>query len=101
MQKQLYSSFILNPTTIINQYIVPCKIHEKYTDLICYGVCIEQVNEKYGGRSIRNSVQFDNVFCKYDDVINFMKYIYVNKTKPDELNESLNRFVDEIYLTVI
>lgn len=101
MQKQLYTSIALSPAAVINQYIIPCKIHEEYTDLICYGICIEMIHEKYGGRAVHNSVQLDNVFCKYKDAVNFMEYIRINKTKPHELQEALNKFISETYLNVV
>lgn len=101
MQKQLYSSIILTPSTIIKQYIIPGKIHEEYTDMICYGVCIELINEKYGGRRTVSSVQLDNVFCKLHDALRFMEYIRTNKTRPENLENALNTFVQETYLSVV
>ena len=101
MERQLYTSIALTPNTVINQYIIPCKIHEEYTDLTCQGVCIELISEKYGGRAIHNSIQLDNVFCKYNDAVRFMEYIRANKTKPYELNEVLNKFISETYLNAV
>lgn len=101
MQKQLYASIILTPTITINQYIIPCKIHEEYTNLTCYGVCIEMINERYGGGTLRSSTQLDNVFCKCQDAVDFMEYIRVHKTKPEDLESALKNFVSERYLIVV
>lgn len=101
MQKQLYSSIILTPTITINHYILPSKLHEKYSDLTCYGVCVEMINERYGGGTLRSSTQLDNIFCKCQDAIDFMEYIRANKIKPDGLEASLKNFVAERYLIVV
>ena len=101
MQKQLYASIILTPTITINQYIIPSKIHEEYTDMTCYGVCIEMINERYGGGTVRSTTQLDNLFCKCQDAVDFMEYIRVHKTKPENLESALKHFVSERYLIVV
>lgn len=68
-------------------YIVPRMVSERYSDIISYGVRIEQPD---GG-----GAELCDVFFRYDDAADFVEYARKNRTEPRRLREAVERFTRE------
>lgn len=83
--------------TVTEGYIIPRMLSEKYSDIICYGIGVEQIFTD-GEKTEHRYEQLDNVFFRYEDALEFIKYIYDRKTSSYHLHEMLESFTHEMFL---
>lgn len=83
--------------TVTEGYIIPRMLSEKYSDIICYGIGVEQTVTN-GEKTEHRYEQIDNAFFRYEDALEFIKYICERKTSSYHLREMLERFTHEMFL---
>ncbi len=93
----LYESVKTEESVLIflDYYIIPENISADYCDLKCYGIKIQKTIIYAGGGKIVESKQINNVFYRYNDVVEFLNAIIKKKTEPNKLREVEKNYIAE------
>ncbi|MCH5210061.1 MAG: hypothetical protein J1F01_03750 [Oscillospiraceae bacterium] len=84
-----------HPLIFLDYYIITENISADYCDLKCYGIKIQKTAIYEGGGKIVESKQINNVFYRYDDVLEFIKRIILRRTEPVRLREVVENYIVE------
>lgn len=84
-----------NPEVVLDYCIIPENISVDYCDLKCYGIKIQKTIIYDGGGKIVESKQINNVFYRYNDVVEFVENIVKRQIEPNNLRETVENYVIE------
>ncbi len=77
----------------VDYYLVEESISEEYTDMLRYGIRIEQAVMYPGGGKTMEMRQLNNVFYRYDEADRFMRALMRETVLPDKLRAYIERYV--------
>lgn len=83
------------PLIFLDYYIITENISADYCDLKCYGIKIQKTAIYEGGGKIVESKQINNIFYRYNDVIEFIKKIISRSTEPSKLRDAVENYIAE------
>ena len=83
------------PLIFLDYYIITENISADYCDLKCYGIKIQKTIIYEGGGKIVESKQINNVFYRYNDVLEFIKKIISRATDPSRLRDAVENYIAE------
>lgn len=93
----LYESLRTEESVIrfLDYYIIPENISADYCDLKCYGVKIQKTIIYAGGGKIVESKQINNIFYRYNDVVEFLNTITKKHVEPNKLRDMVENYIIE------
>lgn len=77
----------------VDYYLVEESISEEYTDMLRYGIRIEQALLYPGGGKTMEMRQLNNVFYSYDEADSFMRMLMSETVLPDSLKTYIEGYV--------
>ena len=77
----------------IDYYLVEESISEEYTDMLRYGIRIEQSLLYPGSGKTMEMRQLNNVFYHYDEADSFMRALMKEKVPPDNLKTYIDGYI--------
>ena len=77
----------------LDYYLVEENISEEYTDMIRYGIRIEQTVLYPGGGKTIDMRQLNNVFYRYDEANAFMRQLMNETAGPESLRNRVESYI--------
>lgn len=77
----------------IDYYLVEENVSEKYTDMIRYGIRIEQTVLYPGGGKTMDMRQLNNVFYRYDEADAFVRQLMKETAVPESLRNRVESYI--------
>ena len=77
----------------LDYYLVEENISEEYTDMIRYGIRIEQTVLYPGGGKTIDMRQLNNVFYSYDEANAFMRQLMNETAVPESLRNRVESYI--------